>query len=549
MLAERIGLQPRKPVIVGSAAQASQVLKQFQEEPLSAPRSSLDKEVRQQTDRDYLPEIHDIKENKMTLENKESDVDGSMTDRKTQKKFVPRERAVPTNSFSRAFGFATLGASVALGTAKDSITKAWRKSTKKDRIDEDDSLHSAFMSEENAERLASALCRMRGAALKLGQMVSIQDDEILPPAFKNALERVRMGADVMPRKQLEKTLNAELGKNWREKLESFEDTPMAAASIGQVHRGRLHDGRDVVLKVQYPGVAKSIESDVDNMMRLIYLGNLLPRGLYLENAVKVAKKELAEECNYEQEAISQAKFAELISSDPILSNYFRVPSVIPALSSRAVLTSEFVPGVPIDQVAEMSQETRDAIGTRLMRLTLTELYGWRFMQSDPNYANFLYDEDSDMLSLIDFGAARHYSDKFVGQYIEMVKACGDRDRDNVIKYSIALGFLTGDESPVMLDAHVEAAILVGKPFADDGIYDFGQHGGLTKRVTELGAIMLKHRLTPPPDESYSLHRKLSGAFLACIKLKSRVPCRKIFMEAYERYHSQNKNNLKADTDF
>ena len=110
----------------------------------------------------------------------------------------------------------------------------------------------------------------------------------------------------------------------------------------------------------------------------------------------------------------------------------------------------------------------------------------------------------------------------------------------MIERSIALGFLTGDESTVMTDAHAEAAILVGRPFSEDGEYDFGAHGGLTKRVTELGAIMLKHRLTPPPDESYSLHRKLSGAFLACIKLKSRVPCRKLFLEAYERYHANRQ---------
>ena len=87
----------------------------------------------------------------------------------------------------------------------------------------------------------------------------------------------------------------------------------------------------------------------------------------------------------------------------------------------------------------------------------------------------------------------------------------------------------------MLDAHTEAGFVVGLPFAHEGAYDFGAHGGLTARVSELGAVMLKHRLTPPPDESYSLHRKLSGAFLACMKLRARVPCRQVFMDAYERH--------------
>ncbi len=471
-----------------------------------------------------------------------------------KRKFVPRERAVPSNSFSRAMGFAGLGASLLLGTAKDSVARAWRgdggadSQTNSNSADNNDSaaVYSSFLSESNAERLAEALCRMRGAALKLGQMLSIQDSAVMPPQFQAALERVRAGADVMPRKQLEKVLNAELGRDWRERVANFDDQSMAAASIGQVHCATMHDGRRVVMKVQYPGVAKSIESDVDNLMRLISVANLLPRGLYVENAVAVAKKELALECDYYYEAAAQARFADLVASDPYCSQNFRVPAVVPELSSQRVLASEWAPGIHIDKVAELSQEVRDSVGTRLLGLTLKELYEWNYMQTDPNWGNFLYDPPSDLIHLIDFGAAKEYPPEFVAEYLEMVKGCAEKDAQMIVDKSTALGFLTGDESKVMLDAHVEAAIVVGTPFAFEGSYDFGAHGSLTKRVTELGAVMLKHRLTPPPDESYSLHRKLSGAFLACIKLKARVNCRELFYDSYRRHH-ERMDTMKVAT--
>lgn len=445
----------------------------------------------------------------------------------TAKRRRPRERKVPSTPFSRLLGFAGLGAGLAWGTVQES-TKRIMYGTPSSQ--DKQSAISPFLSDQNAERLAYALCRMRGAALKIGQMLSIQDESLVPAPILAALDIVRQGADVMPRWQLNQVLDAELGPDWQSKLTSFDYEPMAAASIGQVHRAVTKDGMQVAMKIQYPGVADSIESDIQNVKILLDYTNLIPKGLYLDSAMKVAREELSRECDYELEAANQKRFRDVLSN----AKGFYVPYVVDDTSSKRVLTTELVSGIPIDKVAQLSRETRNYVGKKLLELTLMELFVFRFMQTDPNWSNFLYDEATKTINLIDFGAARAYPKSFVDDYLRMVVACANGDRESAIEMSRRLGFLTGMENVIMLDAHVQAAFIVGMPFAKPGGYDFCANN-ITQSISNLGATMLRHRLTPPPDEAYSLHRKLSGAFLACIKIGAVVPCRELLLDVYEHY--------------
>lgn len=443
----------------------------------------------------------------------------------------PRERKVPSTPFSRALGFAGLGAGLAWGTLQES---AKRLVFGTPNSPGHQSVPSPFLSEKNAERMALALCRMRGAALKLGQMLSIQDESLIPAPILAAFDIVRQGADVMPRSQLNQVLNAELGPDWSSRLRNFDYEPMAAASIGQVHKAATNEGLEVAMKIQYPGVADSIESDIDNVKLLLNYTNLVPERLFLDNAMKVAKKELSRECDYVLEAENQKRFRELLMG----TEGFYVPAVVDSLSSKRVLTTELVSGIPIDKVALLDQETRNDVAKKLLQLTLMELFVYRFMQTDPNWSNFLYDQSSNSINLIDFGAAQAYPKHFVDDYLKMVMACSENDREAVIEMSRRLGFLTGIESDIMLEAHVQAGFIVGLPFAKPGGYDF-RATNITTSVSNLGATMLRHRLTPPPEEAYSLHRKLSGAFLACIKLGAVVPCRELLLQVYRSYQFGN----------
>ncbi|GAU23904.1 hypothetical protein TSUD_35740 [Trifolium subterraneum] len=449
----------------------------------------------------------------------------------------PRERKVPSTPFSRALGFAGLGAGLAWGTVQESVKRlAYGTPTSQGN----QTALSPFLSEKNAERLALALCRMRGAALKIGQMLSIQDESLVPPPILAALEIVRQGADVMPKSQLNQVLNAELGPDWSSKLHSFDYEPLAAASIGQVHRAVMKDGLQVAMKIQYPGVADSIESDIENVKLLLNYTNLIPQGLYLDRAIKVAKEELSRECDYKLEAENQKRFRDLLAG----TEGFYVPIVRDDILSKRVLTTELIHGIPIDKVALLDQETQQGSASAIelpisnINIRISQVIpfckDWLVQLTDPNWGNFLYNEATKTINLIDFGAARDFPKSFVDDYLRMVLACANGDSDSVIEMSRRLGFLTGMESDVMLDAHVQAGFIVGLPFSKPGPYDF-RSANITQSISHLGATMLKYRLTPPPDEAYSLHRKLSGAFLACIKIGAVVPCRELLLDVYKRH--------------
>ncbi|KAH9382786.1 hypothetical protein HPB48_023348 [Haemaphysalis longicornis] len=292
-----------------------------------------------------------------------------------------------------------------------------------------------FLTQANINRIVDTLCRVRGAALKLGQILSIQDNTLISPQMQAIFERVRHSADFMPGVADGEGDGARVWTWLGVQSASFEHKPFAAASIGQVHQATLHDGREVAVKIQ--------------------------------------------------------------------------------------------------------------ISYRLLKLTLMELYEFNFMQTDPNWSNFFYNEDTDQASadhfrlivqlmLLDFGACREFDKSFVDKYIRIIKAAADRDEATVLTYSKELGFLTGYEAKVMERAHVEAVMILGEAFARDGPFDFGRQD-TTRRIQSLLPTMLQYRLTPPPEESYSLHRKLSGMFLLCGKLHANINCKELFDETYARY--------------
>lgn len=443
-----------------------------------------------------------------------------------------RERKVPATRISRLVNFGGLAVGLGIGAIAEVAKQSLGG---KQKGDMSALLDSPLLSEANAERIVNTLCKVRGAALKIGQMLSIQDNSFINPQLQKIFERVRQSADFMPAWQMNKVLDEELGPGWRDKLASFEDKPFAAASIGQVHHAVLKDGREIAMKIQYPGVAESIHSDINNLMSVLKMSVVLPEGLFADSSLEVLQRELAWECDYKREAECAKKFRALLEGD----EFFQVPEVIDELSGQRVLAMELVQGVPLDRCVDLDQETRNQISFNILQLCLRELFEFRFMQTDPNWANFFYNADTNKVVLLDFGACRGYPESFTDDYIQVVHAASIGDRATVLSKSKDLKFLTGFEAKAFEDAHVEAVMILGEAFASAEPFDFGTQS-TTQRIQSLIPVMLRHRLTPPPEETYSLHRKMAGSFLICSKLNARIPCRDMFLDVYNGYNQRRQ---------
>ncbi|SOV75535.1 ABC1 family, putative [Plasmodium sp. gorilla clade G3] len=451
-----------------------------------------------------------------------------------------RTSKVPVSPLSRASVFGKVFFDIAKNSSIEyiknkiinkNINKYNNNNRMNDDINLDNNYSNIIMNEKNAEILANGLSKMRGVVLKLGQMISLQD-EYLSPILIKALKIVHNSADIMPKNQLIQVLKKEIGYDYEKKFDYFNYEPFASASIGQVHEAIINNKKKkkVAVKIQYPGVYESIDSDIKNLLFINQYTNLILKNLYIENLCNVIQKELKCECDYINEAKYYALFKNIFKN----SKYFYVPSIYPEYITKHILVTSYVNGITLDEVSQkLPQPIRDSIGQRILYLCLHELFVFKVMNTDPNLGNFLYDVEKDKLCLIDFGATRSYKNEFVDQYLRLVKASIEENESKIYHYSFMLNFFNGQENQEMKTSHIKSVILVGEPFKTD-IYDFG-HRDIAKQIYNLIPKIIYNRLVPPRSEIYTLHRKLSGCYLICMKLKAKVRAAQIFNSIYQNY--------------
>jgi len=386
---------------------------------------------------------------------------------------------------------------------------------------------SAWFNTAAAERLARRLSRMRGAAMKVGQMISLMDEDLLPREFADALAILRDAADTMPEAQVRRALAKEYGRGWKTRFREFDFEPIAAASIGQVHAATTADGDEIALKIQYPGIAESIDSDVDNLAAAFKAARILPFEFDLQPIVTEAKAQLRQEADYATEARFLTRYGECIAGD----SRFAVPVVNEALSTRHILAMSRLEGVPLEDLAgpDHPQERRDETASRLQELMFRELFQFGLMQTDPNFSNYLLLRDQCTIGLLDFGSTWQLPDPLVARYAQLFRAVRDSDRGEIQNASILIGFLREDDRPERASRFVDLMQLIFEPLAHAGPYDFGA-SNLIARAREIGMdLVFRHGyLRAPPVETMFLHRKLDGMMMLCTRIHARVDVRALF---------------------
>jgi predicted unusual protein kinase regulating ubiquinone biosynthesis (AarF/ABC1/UbiB family) len=380
-------------------------------------------------------------------------------------------------------------------------------------------LSDLVMTPGNITRLADRLSEMRGAAMKLGQLLSMEAGDLLPPEMEAILARLRAEAHVMPPKQLKQVLQDAYGADFRHLFRSFDTRPLAAASIGQVHRALTPEGQALAVKLQYPGVKGAIDSDLDNAAALIRWSGLWPAELDLRPLMAEARAQLHEEADYAREGGALARFGALLAGD----DRFIVPRLDEGRTRASALAMSFEPSEPIEALAEAAPDVRDRAVTALLELCLRELFEFRMMQTDPNFANYRWRPETGQIVLLDFGATREISDGVAEGHRALLRAGLAGDRDAVMASLERIGFIKPGIGPAhrqtILDmAEMGFAILRGPEAFDFRGNDFADR--MRRRGMEIGGERELWHI--PPAETLFLQRKIGGLYLLATRLGARV---------------------------
>ncbi|MBF7682293.1 AarF/ABC1/UbiB kinase family protein [Acinetobacter sp. B5B] len=409
------------------------------------------------------------------------------------------------SSSKRFLKLATMTASIASKTVSNTIRNITSNETEKTSAKQQ-------LFHDIGVQIANTLGEMKGAVMKVGQIAS-QYKDIFPPEVSKAIEKLQRQAPAMPFDQIKPYIEKELAQPLHTIFASFDETPFAAASIGQVHRAKLHSGEDVVVKVQYPGVDEACESDLKQVRLALRLMGVLKIDKKLQDQLfNEIQESLSNELNYEIEA-QNLEVARSFHAN--LDTKIIIPSIYKHLSTRHILTLSYEPGESIQTASSWPQPLRNELGKRLFRAMGQEIFYLRRFHCDPHPGNFSFRENGEVV-VYDYGGVKIVSPEIIQHFKQLISAARNNDLNALEDHMVALRALTEKNAfpPALYEQWLDVLL---RPLTKD--YDFAENSAHHDGV-KLAKQSLKYwDLFRPSPDTLMINRTVSGHYWNLIHLK------------------------------
>jgi predicted unusual protein kinase regulating ubiquinone biosynthesis (AarF/ABC1/UbiB family) len=375
--------------------------------------------------------------------------------------------------------------------------------------------------------------------MKLIQMLSMRSD-LLPPEVVNILSVVQSSVPPMDYRLIQDQLKTELGASPEKLFKRFEHEAFAAASLGQVHKAQLKNGTDVVVKIQYPGVDKTVGQDLQNMQALLNVFTRLTRDVLrqkfeVDELYQEMQERLQEELDYVHEAKNINRFRHLFADDDEVI----IPRMFPKFSSRRVLTMEYIDGYKFQDILApgVDKELKDWVAIKYFQITWRQIFDFGVLHTDPQPGNYLVTYHP-KLAMLDFGSVRVFPKEIRLDYLALAKAIVERDADEMARCFVSLGYLDPGDEPQPL---IRIMYLIFEPVMEDRVYDPHDFHSAEKSI-EVTAISLENRIFNAPGHRLFLVRALLGLEAYVQQFRTVTNWHRLFRECIERSEAAVQEN-------
>lgn len=449
----------------------------------------------------------------------------------------PQMKRLKTGAFERRLSLAKAGfiasTRFAAGTAGSLFGSPQERDEKRRRV-----------MAEQAQYLVRELGKLKGSVVKIGQMMALYGEHFLPAEITRALHQLNDDTTALAWSSLEPVLRAQLGEKRFAELE-FDPEPLGAASLAQVHRAkRKSDGTELVVKIQYPGVAQAIDSDLNLVTQMLRLSKAVPQTREFEEWLDEVRMMMHREVNYPQEMETTRLFHSYLKGD----ERYIVPRIYPEYCTNQVLCMSFERGVPINSpiVLGLSQERRNRIAEAALDICCREVFEWGEIQTDPNFGNYLVrlaekKGEQDRIVLLDFGAVRDFPEDLLALARKMTRAAFYKDRDGM--RAAMTGFTFFDTMAASTkEGIIDLFFLAIEPFSDlkdvppetlnaEGMYCWARSRLHIRATTMAAKSAASRQFSVPPKEFMFISRKFMGAYTFMTVIDAQIYARAI-LEPY-----------------